>query len=194
MFVAKDFIQFNEYVKRGVNKDSKPERRVALFKIILMKVLYLTVILGAPVLSGHLSWGATIGGFLLMHFIAGNILTFVFQLAHTIEETEHPLANENQVIENEWARHQLETTVNFSPGRHLLTWYVGGLNYQIEHHLFPTVAHEHYPAIAPIVESTAKEFGLRYNVHPNLFSALRSHLQYMYQLGWKRGILQAEIG
>lgn len=77
------------------------------------------------------------------------------------------------------------------PGSPLLGWYVGGLNYQIEHHLFPRVAHVHYPAIAPIVARTAREFGLPYQVNPTLLSALRSHFALMRRIGlpdWNEAI------
>ena len=122
-------------------------------------------------------------GFLLMHFVAGNILTTVFQLAHTVEGTEFPLPNEEGVIENEWAIHQLQTTVNFSKKNKWLSWYVGGLNFQIEHHLFPKISHIHYPAISKIVEQTAKEFNLPYHENESFFSALRSHIRILKRIG-----------
>jgi linoleoyl-CoA desaturase len=87
------------------------------------------------------------------------------------------------VIADDWAAHQMRTTVDFSPGNPVIGWYVGGLNYQIEHHLFPRVSHVHYPAIAPIVERTAREFGLPYNVNRTLLEALRSHFALLRRIG-----------
>ncbi len=86
-------------------------------------------------------------------------------------------------IENEWAIHQVQTTVDFAPRNALLTWYAGGLNYQIEHHLFPHICHLHYPALAEIVEQTSREFGIRYVVYPTWRSAIASHLRILKQLG-----------
>ena len=180
--LAKDIIQFNQYDARGVMPGSARSKRIALLRIVALKVVYFLAVVGLPIALG-LPWLLVVLGFLLMHFIAGAILTLVFQLAHTVEGTDHPLPDERGVIADDWAAHQMRTTVNFSPGNPIIGWYVGGLNYQVEHHLFPRVSHVHYPAIAPIVERTAREFGLPYNVNPTLLSALRSHFSLMRRIG-----------
>ena len=118
-----------------------------------------------------------------MHFISGIVLTFVFQLAHTVEGTTHPLPIENGIIENDWAIHQMETTMNFAPDNKILSWYVGGLNYQVEHHLFPKVCHVHYPQIAAIVKQTASEFGIKYLEHKSFRDALNAHFQMLARFG-----------
>jgi len=100
-------------------------------------------------------------GYLLMQFISGVVLTVVFQLAHTVEGTTHPLPNKDYTIENNWAIHQLNTTVNFSRKNKLLSWYVGGLNFQVEHHLFPTICHVHYPEVSEIVKLPVKNLVYR---------------------------------
>jgi linoleoyl-CoA desaturase len=87
------------------------------------------------------------------------------------------------VIENDWAIHQLNTTVNFAPNNRLLSWYVGGLNYQVEHHLFPDICHVHYRNIAPIVKATAAEFNIPYYTKKTFFDALKAHANMLYQLG-----------
>ncbi len=88
-----------------------------------------------------------------MHFIGGIILTTVFQLAHTVDKTSHPRPDSKGIIENDWAIHQMNTTVNFSRHNKWLSWYVGGLNFQIEHHLFPRICHVHYPQLSIISET-----------------------------------------
>jgi len=180
--LAKDFVQFAQFTRNGVNSGTRAQRNTALLRIIALKIIYFAVILGAPLVAG-LPWWQVLTGFLVMHFVAGLILTLVFQLAHSVEGTAHPLPNADGVIANDWAIHQLETTVNFSPRNRILSWYVGGLNYQIEHHLFPRVAHVHYPALSPIVQRTAQEFGLDYQVNPTLWGALRSHFNLLQQVG-----------
>src|SRR6185369_17581168 len=107
-------------------------------------------------------WWLLILGFLLLHFTCGLILAMVFQPAHVIEETSYPKPDETGNMENDWAVHQLYTTANFAPKNWLLSWYVGGLNFQVEHHLFPSVSHIHYKKIAPIVKKTAEEFNYPY--------------------------------
>ena len=180
--LAKDLIQFGQYARNGVDPGSAKAKRSTLLRIIALKAVYFAGIIALPIALG-LPWLQVVIGFLIMHFVSGIILTVVFQLAHTVHGTIHPLPNAAGVIESDWAVHQVETTVNFCPHNRFISWYVGGLNYQIEHHLFPRVAHVHYPAIAPIVQRTAEEYGITYRVNPTLWSALRSHYGMLQVLG-----------
>jgi linoleoyl-CoA desaturase len=106
----------------------------------------------------------------------------VFQLAHVVEETEHPVPEVGGMMESAWMVHQMETTSNFANGNRLLTWYVGGLNHQIEHHLFPKVCSVHYPALAPIVRETAAKTGVPYHHHETLGQAIGSHWRTLKRL------------
>lgn len=174
---VKDFVQFRKYIKEGLNKEGKLKNRKTLIKIIVTKMAYTFAFVAAPIFLLHLPVWSYLAGFLLMHFIAGVILTVIFQLAHTVENTSHPLPDEVGTIENTWAIHQLNTTVNFSRKSKFLTWYLGGLNFQVEHHLFPNICHVHYPAIAPIVKETAEEFGIPYLENKNFLTAVGSHIR-----------------
>lgn len=179
----KDFVQFFSFIRSGVNSYSSEKNRLNLMKIVVIKVFYFGYIMVIPsVFLGH-SLLSLIAGFLLMHFVAGMILTLVFQLAHTVEGTAHPLPDEKGIIPNDWAIHQMNTTMNFAMHNKWITWYVGGLNYQVEHHLFPGICHVHYPEIAPIVQQTAAEFGIPYLVNPTLRDALSAHFKVMYRFG-----------
>jgi len=180
--LLKDFVQFVRYTRNGVNVRSKSENRMTMIRIIAVKVIYLAITIGLPIWAGH-AWVAVLGGFLLMHFTAGVILTVVFQLAHTVEGTSHPMPSADGSIENEWAIHQLNTTVDFAPKNKWLSWYVGGLNFQVEHHLFPRVCHVHYPDIAPIVQQTAEEFNVPYLVNQTFSQALHSHIATLRRFG-----------
>jgi linoleoyl-CoA desaturase len=101
-----------------------------------------------------------------------------------VEHAEFSVAGVEPVkIENEWAIHQIKTTANFAAGNKLVTWCLGGLNFQIEHHLFPRVSHIHYPAISKIVKDTCEQFKLRYNYFPTMGEAVYSHFKIMDQLG-----------
>jgi len=181
--VGKDFVQFRKYIKQGVNKDSKEKNRNTFLRILLSKFIYAFIFLIAPLVLLKLPVLPYLAGFLLMHFVAGIVLTVIFQLAHTVENTSHPLPDDAGIIENSWAIHQLNTTVNFSRHNKLISWYVGGLNYQVEHHLFPSICHVHYPAIAPIVKQTAEEFGVPYLENSSLLSAIQSHVRMLKAYG-----------
>jgi linoleoyl-CoA desaturase len=179
----KDFIQFSQYTKNGVNAQDKRENFWTLIKIIALKVVYLFVMIYVPIFFFALPVWQVAVGFTIMHVIAGITLSVVFQLAHTVDETSHPLPNNSGNIENDWAIHQMNTTMDFSPNSHWLSWYVGGLNFQVEHHLFPKICHVHYPAISKIVKLTADEYGIPYLVNPTFFGALKSHLRALKRFG-----------
>jgi linoleoyl-CoA desaturase len=189
---AKDFIQFARYKNNNVSNASDGENRLILFKIVILKVVYFLVFLLVPVLLFSISFTQVLMGFLLMHFIAGVVLTVIFQLAHSLEGTNHPLPK-NGVLENDWAIHQMNTTMNFSPDNRLLSWYVGGLNYQVEHHLFPRISHVHYPALSRIVRSTASEYHIPYLQHQTFRKAITAHIYFLKKLG-KISSLEEAIG
>ncbi|MCP2043763.1 acyl-CoA desaturase [Pontibacter sp. HSC-36F09] len=181
--VAKDFVQYALFKKNGVNNNTAAENRNWFMKLVAMKALYFFTMFGVPTLFFGIPFLQVLLGFLLMHFVAGIILTVVFQLAHTVEGTTHPRPDETGVIENDWAIHQMNTTVNFSRHNKILSWYVGGLNFQVEHHLFPRVCHVHYPAIAGIVKETAEEFGVPYLENETFGQAVRSHIATLHRFG-----------
>ncbi|MDR3638788.1 MAG: acyl-CoA desaturase [Isosphaeraceae bacterium] len=131
----------------------------------------------------HPTW-AVLGLHALTSFTLGIVLTTVFQLAHCVEEADLLIVDRDApALPVGWAEHQVRTTANFAPGSRILTWYLGGLNYQVEHHLFPKVCHVHYPALSPIVAATCRDFGIPYQSHPTLWQALESHLSRLRQFG-----------
>lgn len=147
------------------------------------KAAYYGYILVLPMLLLDITWVQLAIGFLTMQLTAGVILGIIFQLAHVVEETDHPLPDEENLIDEHWMIHEMITTNNFARDNKALCWFVGGLNFQIEHHLFPKVCSVHYPAISPIVEETAKEFGIPYNHHDTFFEAIASHYRTLKKFG-----------
>jgi linoleoyl-CoA desaturase len=123
-------------------------------------------------------------GYAIVTFICGLFISIVFQLAHVVEGTLFPAPNDQtNKIEQEWAIHQVSTTANFSTKNKFLSWLLGGLNFQVEHHLFPKVSHVHYPAINKLVKETCREFNIRYLEYPSVSKAFRSHLAHIKKLG-----------
>jgi linoleoyl-CoA desaturase len=179
----KDVIQLIRYEKMGLVKRAGSTYRAQLVELALTKVLYYVYLLVIPMMITDLTLGQWAVGFLTLHFVAGVILALVFQAAHVLEETAFPLPDDNKRIENEWAIHQLKTTADYARGSMAVTWYCGGLNYQIEHHLFPTICHIHYPKLAAIVEETAREYSLPYHQHKTFLGALTSHFRFLKILG-----------
>lgn len=181
----KDFLQFHRYTVNGVNRKNKQQNNLSFLKLILAKAAYILAFVVLPLFIIKVPVWEYLTGFMLMHFIAGLVLTVIFQLAHTVEHTTHPLPNDHGTIENNWAIHQLNTTVNFSRNNKLISWYIGGLNFQVEHHLFPNICHVHYPSIAPIVKQTAEEFGIPYLENPTFGGAIASHIRILKEYGRK---------
>lgn len=123
-------------------------------------------------------------GFLVLGFVAGFILSIVFQLAHTVEHTEFPVADiDSNRLPDEFAAHQIKTTANFATNNKVISWLVGGLNFQIEHHLFPKISHIHYPAISKIVKEVCEEYDLEYIEYPTMRKAVRAHIRFLKYLG-----------
>jgi linoleoyl-CoA desaturase len=118
-----------------------------------------------------------------MQMIAGLALACIFQPAHVMETSTFPEPTPERKIEDTWAAHQMLNTTNFCPGSTITSWFIGGLNYQIEHHLFPNVCHVHYPKISAIVRHTAEEYDLPYNVHKTFLGAIIEHGKMLKQLG-----------
>ena len=181
--MIKDFTQLAQYNKTGITRKYNVNPTREYFRMVIVKLIYLFVFIGLPILLTSFKWWQVALGFLVMHWVAGCILSTVFQMAHVVEGTEQPMPDANGIINHDWAVHQLRTTSDFARNNLFLNWYVGGLNFQIEHHLFPNISHVHYHKIAPIVERTAHEFGLSYNLKPSFVNALRSHIKRLKELG-----------
>jgi linoleoyl-CoA desaturase len=129
-------------------------------------------------------WWLVLLFYLLATFVVGVVLSVVFQLAHCVGEAAFPLpAPETLQMESAWAVQQVETTVDFGRGSRILSWLLGGLNFQIEHHLFPKVCHVHYPALSKIVEETCREYGVKYQVHPTFWAGIVSHYRWLKRIG-----------
>lgn len=155
-----------------------------LVVFITGKTLFFTMAFVVPILL-HPVW-AVLAVYAIASFVSGIVLSVVFQLAHCVEGAEFPVpveTGDGPRMQTGWAVHQVQTTVDFSRGNRLMSWFVGGLNYQIEHHLFPKISHVHYPVISKIVEDVCKEFGLRYAAHRTFLSAVRSHYRWITEMG-----------
>jgi len=148
----------------------------------LTKVYHGAVFIVIPILC--VGWFAWLMGFLLISCVSGFILSIVFQLAHTVEHTGFPVADaESNKLPDEFATHQIKTTANFATQNKLVSWFVGGLNFQIEHHLFPKISHVHYPAISAIVRKVCKEYQLQYIEYPTMRSAIAAHVRFLRTMG-----------
>lgn len=181
----KDFVRIVRYHKNGMAKKHNANIASEWVILIATKLIYVGYIFVIPLVFTSLMWWQIIVGILIMHYIAGFVLAIIFQPAHVIDGTEFPLPDEENMLENNWAVHQLHTTTNFGNRSRWFSWYVGGLNFQIEHHLFPNVCHVHYRKISSIVQSTATEFGLPYKSARTFMGALSGHLRLLRQLGMK---------
>jgi linoleoyl-CoA desaturase len=154
-----------------------------LIKLFSFKIFYYIYILVLPLIFLPIPWWHVLIGFVALHIVGGFILTIVFQLAHVIEDTDHPEPEEGGLVDNAWIVHQMETTANFAVRNPVITWFVGGLNFQVEHHLFPQICSIHYPEISRIVESVAKKYDIAYINHHSFLSAVASHYKTLKKFG-----------
>jgi linoleoyl-CoA desaturase len=182
----KDFVRISRYSQSGLASKQKANVSQEWLILIGSKVVYVGYIFVIPLLFTPLLWWQIIVGILMMHFVAGFILAIIFQPAHVVDGTEFPVPDDSNKLDN-CAVHQLLTTTNFGNKSRWFSWYVGGLNFQIEHHLFPNICHVHYRNIAGIVRETAKEFGLPYKSFNTFLGALRGHTRLLKRLGERPG-------
>ncbi|MGN6421323.1 MAG: fatty acid desaturase family protein [Pseudobacter sp.] len=176
-------LDYQKYFKSKIG--SMPLKKMKLSDHVVFwsfKVLNLFLFIGLPIYTmGFTSW---LISFLIFTIVAGLVLSLVFQLAHTVEHTAFPMPDEvTGKLEDEWAVHQIKTTANFATNNKVVCWLVGGLNFQIEHHLFPKISHVHYPAISKIIRKTCQEYGINYIEYPRVRYAVASHVAFLKQMG-----------
>jgi linoleoyl-CoA desaturase len=136
-------------------------------------------------------WASWLIGYLVAGLTVSIVIAYVFQLAHAVEGPEFDSVGiDDKMIESEWAIHQIKTTANFAPDSKIISWFVGGLNFQVEHHLFPRISHIHYPEVSKIVKQKCEEFNLPYHCFPTFMQALSSHVKTMKKLGQKEFVPQ----
>jgi len=180
--ITTDFIQMKRYLRRQLSYGEFKSPVIRWTTLLFTKSMYFSIWIVLPLLMGIVWWKVLLG-FFIMHYTAGVILSVVFQLAHVVEDTDTLIPNEDGEMENTWAIHQLFTTANFAPKNWLVNYYTGGLNHQIEHHLFPHISHVHYNQIGEIVKNTAMEFNLPYYEFNTMRAAMISHFKHLKELG-----------
>ena len=183
--ITTDFIQMKRYMKQKLAYGKLPNPFVNWSTLVISKIVYLSLWIVLPIAVLELTWWKILIGFFIMHYTAGLILSVIFQLAHVMDAAEMPLPEKDGSLKNTWAIHQLKTTVNFSPKSKIINWFTGGLNHQVEHHIFPNISHIHYGKIAEIVKKTAKEFNLPYNEYKTTRKAIIAHFSYLKLMGVK---------
>jgi len=139
-------------------------------------------------------WWLVLAAYAAFSAVVSLVMAVTFQLAHCVEEADFVTAGQATAERRIWAVHEVETTVNFCPRNRALTWALGGLNFQIEHHLFPGVPHTHYAHLAEIVQRNALRHGIRYTAHPTLRAALRSHYRHLRSMGRLGLPVELEMG
>jgi len=183
--ITTDFKQMYNYLKRGLSYGKSPNKTWQWTILAISKIVYITIWIVIPILVLSIAWWKILIGFFVMHYVAGLILSVTFQLAHVMPDTEVVVPDAEGNMKNTWAIHQLFTTANFAPKNKLVGWFTGGLNRQIEHHLFSHISHVHYKDLAKIVKSTAKEFNLPYHEYKTTREAILSHFKQLKELGKK---------
>lgn len=179
----KDYRLLVIYEKKGLLRKEKITLAKAILELSIYKVVYYGIAIVLPIMYSGMPWQHVVFGFLLLHAVAGFGLSTIFQLAHVMEDAEFPKPSDDRKMENSWAVHQLLNTCNFSRKSRIMNYFIGGLNYQIEHHLFPHISHVHYSKIADIVKKTAQQYGLPYYEYSNFFTALAAHGRMLRKMG-----------
>jgi linoleoyl-CoA desaturase len=181
--ITTDFKQMYGYLKRKLSYGKFPNPTVEWIKLVASKIVYYAFWIVLPLLVLDVAWWKILIGFFVMHYTAGMILSLVFQLAHIVPNAEMMKPDENGNMKHTWAVHQLYTTANFAPNNKIVNYFTGGLNHQVEHHIFPHISHVHYKKIAEIVKKTTQEFNLPYNEYKSFRKAIIEHFKQLSYLG-----------
>ena len=181
---TKDFVRLKRYKEMGFF-ENKNEYEKNFIAMAAWKLFYYSYAIVLPMIMLPFSWWLILLAFLCMHFVTGILVSVVFQIAHIMPANDFPLPDENGSMNNNWYAHQFETTSNFSPNSNILFWLIGGLNYQVEHHVLPDVCHVHYKSLKQIVADTAREYGMPYHVKSSVASAIWDHTKMLRMLGAK---------
>lgn len=179
---TKEFHQVVDYRKRGLIP-TKKRAKAYIIELVVWKTIYFGYLIVLPTILLPQSIWFFMGCWVFMHLFTGFILSVIFQLAHVMPTCDYPLPDSSGTIENNWAVHQMCTTTNYATKNKFITWWFGGLNFQVEHHLLSNICHVHYPKLAPIVEQTAREYGVPYHAEKTFGGALVSHGRMLHRLG-----------
>ena len=180
-FTALNWIFYADYRFLYLKRKSLKGFEIGL--ALLLKSLNLMIFLGVPLYLIPLPSWQILVGYLVAVMLGGFYIAIVFQLAHLVENVAFPLPDEKGVMDHSWGIHEILTTSNFATNSYWTTFFLGGLNFQIEHHLFANISHVHYPVLSKIVKSTTQEFGLPYHEQPTLRQAIKSHFITVKALG-----------
>ncbi|WP_425386783.1 fatty acid desaturase family protein [Cyanobium gracile] len=176
------FDDFADLAARGRGDHSLPRLGPDDWLVFLAgKAIFFSLAFAIP-LQFH-PIGAVIACYVVTAMVQGLVLSVVFQLAHCVEEADFPMADPSSPAMGPWADHQLATTVDFSRSNGLLSWLLGGLNFQVEHHLFPQICHVHYPQISAIVEQTCRDCQVPFRTHPSFLAGVASHYRWLRRMG-----------
>jgi linoleoyl-CoA desaturase len=177
----KDYIKF--FQKKIGTLDNSSHPRKEYFRLFFFKFLYYFLFIALPIIMIDMPWYTVVGGFILGHLFGGFAIVIIFMLAHVVEEAHFPMPDNEGNIEDTWAVSQMRTTVDFGRKSALTSFIAGGLNFQVEHHLFPKICHIHYPEVSDIVKKTAEDYGVPYNELPSFYAAFKSHVRFLKKLG-----------
>ena len=186
MFLYLFWVFFSDYQKYFSKKIGqiplKKMKFIHHLEFWIVKSYHLVFFVIVPIYSlGFLNWFV---GYLIVCAVAGLILSIVFQLAHTIDKTVFPeIIPSSNLLADDFATHQILTTANFATNNKIVNWFVGGLNFQIEHHLFPKISHVHYPKISKIVKEVCIQCNLQYNEYKTTRGAIMAHIRFLKIMG-----------
>lgn len=170
---------FQTFQSKQIDKHSFKMSRGEKWEFIIGKCIHILLFVVIPIVC--MGWKGLIG-ILLMHMVASLFLALVFQMAHVVEGLTF-IPEEQTHIEEDWYIHELNTTANFASKNWIWTLLLGGLNYQVEHHLFRDISHIHYPTVSKIVQDVCKRMNIPYHSFPTFRAAIASHYRHLKTLG-----------
>jgi len=173
-------MQYDDFISwsRGYMENTKIND-VGLRKSIefyLFKGLFLLHRLVLPIMLGYRGFFSGLYLFLVTEAIGGLLFGYFSQITHVTEELEWP---SDRPINEDWATLQVRTAIDYDPDSYFWTYMSGYLNYQIPHHLFPSVAPHHYGELLPLIKETCKEFNIKYLIYDSVWESIGRHFSHL---------------
>jgi linoleoyl-CoA desaturase len=176
--LAKDFKYFffsNYPIAKNVKHP--PREYVMLF---LGKAVYFTYMLVLPIVVLQLPPLLVITAFVIMHYVLGTAMSWVFAISHVLDINDFPKSNRDF---NHFSFQIIATTADYSVENPIANFLLGGFNHHTIHHFVPHVSHVHLPSLTRILKTTSEEYGVEYKANKTMYQGWIQHFRHLKQLG-----------
>jgi linoleoyl-CoA desaturase len=138
-----------------------PWRLRDIVRQVSAKLTHFAVFIGIPLTL--YPTGSVLLAYLYVYLIGSLGIALIFQVTHVNTMVEFPSVDKTHLLKKDWYEHQIATAINYAPESQLALFLTGGVNLQIEHHLFPDIPANRYAEVGEKVKEITEKYGQNYN-------------------------------